>query len=135
MLMTQTSDQASVEWLIRAIDALPSDIPVSPRTPGYNKYTTQKGHWLGWLNPAAKTGSYARTSGDERGARNVYNRIVEPKLLLWLIEASGVQKELLNLAQAAAANDSPMPTRAAAIRKHVPWALVEAALLMRAGAA
>jgi len=130
--MHQAPGRPSVEWLTKAIDALPSDIPVPLRTPGYNKYTTQKAHWLGWLNPAAKTGSYPRTSGNERGARNVYNRIVEPKMLLWLIAAAGVRKELVDSAQAAAASDAPMPTRAAAIRKHVPWAEVEAALSKRA---
>lgn len=135
ILMTQTSDQASVEWLMQAIDALPSDTPAPLRTPGYNKYTTQKAHWVGWLNPAAGTGSYARASGDARGARNVYNRIVEPKMLLWLIEASGVQKELFASAEAAAASDISMPARAAAIRKQVPWEEVERALLKRDGAA
>ncbi|MCQ4257942.1 hypothetical protein [Stutzerimonas stutzeri] len=129
--MTQTSDQASVEWLIQAIEALPSDDPVPLRTPGYNKYTTQKAHWLGWLNPTAGTGSYARASADARGARNVYNRIVEPKMLLWLIEASRVPTRLVDAAKTASSNDMPMPTRAAAIRKHVPWAEVERALLKR----
>ncbi len=132
--MTQTSDQATVEWLMQAIEALPSDDPVPLKTPGYNKYTTQKAHWIGWLNPAAGTGTYAR-SGDARGARTVYNRIVEPKMLLWLIEASGVPTGLVDAAKAAAASDMPMPTRAAAIRKHVPWAQVERVLLKRDGAA
>lgn len=126
--MDQASKQASVKWLIKAIDALPTDDPVPLRTPGYNKYTTQKAHWLGWLNPASGTGSYPRTSGNEGGARNVYNRIVEPKMLLWLASAAGVREELVGAARAAAANDAPMPSRAAAVRKHVPWAEVEAAL-------
>lgn len=129
--MHQAPDQASVEWLIRAIDALPSDDPVPLRTPGYNKYTTQKAHWLGWLDPAAKTGTYPRASGNERGARNVYNRIVEPKMLLWLISASGVRKDLVYSARAAAAKDAPMPTRAAAVRKDVPWEEVHSALSKR----
>lgn len=129
--MRQVPEQASVEWLIRAIDVLPSDSPVPPRTPGYNKYSTQKAHWLGWLDPAAKTGTYQRTSGNARGAQNVYNRIVEPKMLLWLISASGVRKELVDSARAAAANDAPMPTRAAAVRNHVPWNEVHAALSKR----
>lgn len=129
--MHQANDQASVEWLIRAIEALPSDNPVPLGTPGYNKYTTQKAHWLGWLNPAAKTGTYPRASGNERGARNVYNRIVEPKMLLWLISASGVKKDLVESALLADANDAPMPTRAAAVRKHVPWEVLQAALSKR----
>ncbi len=129
--MRQANDQASVEWFIRAIDALPSDNPVPLGTPGYNKYTTQKAHWLGWLNPAAKTGTYPRASGNERGARNVYNRIVEPKMLLWLISASGVRKDLIESARLAAAINAPMPTRAAAVRKHVPWEEAQAALSKR----
>ena len=119
---------------MRAIEALPSDDPVPLHTPGYNRYTTQKAHWMGWLNPAAGTGSYARTSCDARGARNVYNRIVEPKMLIWLIEASGVPTGLVVAAKAASSNDMPMPTRAAAIRKRVPWVEVERALLKYAGA-
>ena len=126
--MDEAPPQATVEWLIRAIDALPSDDPVPLKTPGYNKYRTQKAHWLGWLNPAAGTGTYPRSSGNDRGARNVYNRIVEPKMLLWLIAAAGVRKELADAAQAAAAINAPMPTKAAAIRKHVPWPEIEAAL-------
>lgn len=129
--MRQANDQASVEWFIRAIDALPSDNPVPLGTPGYNKYTTQKAHWLGWLNPAAKTGTYPRARGNERGARNVYNHIVEPKMLLWLISASGVRKDLIESARLAAAIDAPMPTRAAAFRKHVPWEVAQGALSKR----
>lgn len=129
--MHQAPDQESVEWLIRAIEALPPDNPVPLRTPGYNRYTTQKAHWLGWLDPTAKTGTYPRASGNERGARNVYNRIVEPKMLLWLISASGVKKDLVESARAAAANDASMPTRAAAVRKLVPWEEVKAALSKR----
>lgn len=119
--MEQSSSLASVEWLITAIDALPSDDPVPLMTPGYNKYITKKAHWLGWLNPSLQTGTYPRSSGNDVGARNVYNRIVEPKMLLWLLTAAGVRKELADAALAAAAKDGSMPGRAAAVRKHVPW--------------
>ena len=129
MLMDESSPLASVEWLIRAIVALPSDDPVPLKTPGYNNYTTQKAHWLGWLNPSLQTGTYSRSSGNDGGARNVYNRIVEPKMLLWLIAAAGVRKELADAALGAAAKDGLMPGKAAAVRKHVPWGEVETALL------
>jgi hypothetical protein len=126
--MNQAEHEPNVEWLIRVIRALPSDEPVAVGTPGYNEYPTQKAHWLGWLDPAAGTGSYPRKSGNDGGARNVYNRIVEPKMLLWLIAAAGVKKELADAAEEAARGNAPLPTRAAAIRKHVPWAEVAAAL-------
>ena len=93
-------------------------------------YTLKPGKLAEYLEYARTIGRPAR--GNERGARNVYNRIVEPKMLLWLIAAAGVKRELVESAQAAAAKDAPMATRAAAIRKHVPWAEVEAALSDRA---
>jgi len=71
--MPKSTSQASVEWLIKAINRLSSDDPVPINTPGYNKYQTQKAHWLGWLNPDAGTGSYPRSSGNDQGARNEYS--------------------------------------------------------------
>ena len=59
----------------------------------------------------------------------MYNRIVVPKMLLWLITAAGVTKDLADAALVAAAKDGPMPSRAAAVRKLVPWGEVETALL------
>lgn len=126
--MNYQLDSHTVEWLIQAIRRLPSDDCVPDKTPGYNKYNTQKDHWLGWLAPEAGTGTYPRKSGNDRGARHVYNHIVEPKMLLWLISAAGVRANLLDAAKLAADGVIPMATKAAAIRKHVPWSEVAAAL-------
>jgi hypothetical protein len=59
---------------------------------------------VGWLDPAAGTGSYPRKTDPNRDARDVYNRIVEPKLLQWLISAAGVDEERVR--QARGASDS-----------------------------
>ena len=118
----------SVEWLIQVIRRLPSDERVPGGTPGYNKYSTQKDHWLGWLDPGAGTGTYPRRSGNNRGARHVYNHIRESKMLLWLISAAGVRGELVDAAKAAAESVASFPAKAAAIRKHVPWSEVAAVL-------
>jgi hypothetical protein len=118
----------SIEWLIQAIRRLPSDEPVPARTPGYNKYTTQKDHWLGWLDPNAGTGTYPRRAGRDRDARYVYNHIVEPKMLLWLIAVSGVGPELLHSAKEAAKRAPTLQGKSAAIRKCVPWSIVADAL-------
>ena len=112
----------SIPWFICAIAALPSDEPVPLGTPGYNKYTTQKAHWLGWLNPSAKTGTYARKDVPGRDAKYVYNHIVEPKLLLWLIAASGLSQSIVEAAREAAASASSMAGQSAAIRRVAPWA-------------
>ena len=109
--MKSRSPSESIAWLATAIRRLPSDDRVPDRTPGYNDYNTQKDHWIGWLNPAAGTGTYQRANGSQRDARDVYNRIVEPKLLLWLIAASGVRRELVRAAKQAAEGATSMAGR------------------------
>lgn len=119
----------SIDWLSKAIERLPSDAPVPRGTPGYNHYGTQKDHWLGWLNPQAGTGSYARAEREGRDARDVYNHIVEPKMLLWLATAAGVDRDLINEAKQAADEAPKLATKSAAIRKRIPWSCLEAALV------
>jgi hypothetical protein len=125
----QYIETGSCSWLADQIRCLPYDAPVPTGRPGYNRYTTQKDHWLGWLNPEAGTGTYLRRSGSNATARLVYNRIVEPKMLLWLAEAAGVRRDLVLQAKNAADAVTPMPSKAAAVRKLVPWALVADALI------
>lgn len=121
----------SIEWFIQAIRALPSDDPVASRSAGYNNYRTQKDHWLGWLDPNSVTGTYPRSSAPGRDARYVYNHIVEPKMLLWLIAAAGVQKSIVDAATRAAAEAPSLAGKSAAVRKHAPWGEVAAALRQR----
>jgi len=118
----------SIEWFTQAIRLLPSDELVANRQPGYNSYTTQKDHWLGWLDPNSGTGTYPRRNAPGRGARYVYNHIVEPKRLLWLISAAGVRKELVQAAVRAAECVSSLASKSAAIRKNVPWSEVASKL-------
>jgi hypothetical protein len=120
-----------IEWLIGAIRSLPSDEPVADGHPGYNRYRTQKEHWLGWLDVDAGTGTYPRRSGPGRDAHYVYNHIVEPKMLLWLIAAAGVRAELVEAARQAAEGATSLAGQSAAIRREVPWPVVAAALLAR----
>jgi len=119
--------KGSIEWFVQAIRHLPSDEPVTNES-GYNNYTTQKDHWLGWLDPNSGTGTYPRRSGPDRDAKYVYNHIVEPKMLLWLITAADVQKDLVQEATQAAESVSAMASKSAAIRKNVPWTVVAEAL-------
>ena len=80
-----------IEWLTQAIRQLPSDAAVDDRTAGYSICTPQKDHWLGRLDPNPGIGTDPRSSAPGRGARYVYNHIVEPKMLLWLATAAGVR--------------------------------------------
>lgn len=129
VLMNLSSSVGSIEWFIEVIRQLPSDEPVSLGTAGYNRYTTQKAHWLGWLDPAAGTGTYPRSIAPGRDARYVYNHIIEPKLLIWLTEAAGVDAQLVLQAKQAADSANSMPGKSAAIRKLIPWELVCDALV------
>ena len=114
----------STEWLTEVIKKLPTDKEMSYGTQGYSRYRTQKAHWLGWLTkkPGAK---YFRQDAPKRGAKFVYNHIMEPKMLLWLILASGLQIELVEQAKEASLNKKSMASSCAAIRKVVPWQILE----------
>lgn len=114
-------DSLTPEWLADAIRQLPPDAPVPPRTQGYNHYTTQKDHWLGWLDPTAGSGSYPRRTGDNVPARTVYNRIGEPRMLWWLASAARVDQCLLDEAKAAMNPQMALSTQCAAFRRFVPW--------------
>ncbi len=118
----------SIEWFTAAIQRLPYDAPVQKGHPGYNNYTTQKDHWLGWLNPKSGAGTYPRSDAPGRNACYVYNHIVESKMLLWLISAAGVESALAHAASQAASNAHSMAGASAAIRKVVPWSVIAAAL-------
>jgi len=118
----------SISWLVTAIERLQSDESVPLGTQGYNHYTTQKAHWLGWLKPAAGTGSYPRADNGKRDARDVYNHIVEPKLLLWLVKAAEVSPQLIKAANDEVATKIGLTSKSAAIRKHIPWTTLADAL-------
>lgn len=110
---------------MRAIRKLPSDDPVE--TPG-KWYRTQKEHWLVWLSEYHGPGAYGRTGKAKRDAAYAYNHIVEPKMLLWIIEAAGVQESLLESAGKAAKREKTMMAQSAAIRKLVSWETIAVAL-------
>ena len=127
-LKNMNSEPDSIKWLFKRITALPADTAVPKGTKGYNNYTTQKDHWLGWLDPESGTGTYPRSGGKNRDARYVYNHIVEPKLLVYLIGAAKVDLNLVNEALKDAASVNALASKSARIRRHVSWETVEAAL-------
>ncbi len=107
------------------IRQLPSD---EPQADPKKWYTTQKDHWLGWLGEYSGPGAYGRATGKRRDAKHVYNHIVEPKMLLWLIAAAGVNARLASAARRASTKPHAMQQKSAVIRKHVPWEELAAAL-------
>jgi hypothetical protein len=91
-------------------------------------YTSQKGHWLGWLSEYHGPGYYSRKNS-RRSAEFVYNHIVCPPMVLWLGEASGIPMARVAMAKRAAFAAGPqLQAQSAAIRKTIPWELIEARL-------
>lgn len=90
-------------------------------------YATQKEHWLGWLGEIDGPGFYGRKTSPKTAAA-VYAKIVNPQMLLWLVEASGIDTAA---AVTAALEKTTMSGMAGAIRRAVPWPAVEVALSTR----
>ena len=70
---------------------------------------------------ADQVGAYGRLPNKKRDAKFAYNHIVEVKMLLWLIDAAGVDPERVMLARRAADGVELLQQKSAAVRKHVPW--------------
>jgi hypothetical protein len=119
----------SIGRFIKAVQALPSD---EPRVYQKKWYTTQKEHWLGWLREYHGPGAYGRRSETRRDAEYVYNHIVAVEMLLWLIDAAGVEPSLVSAARRSAAKAKALASKSAAVRRHVPWAEVGKVLWKRA---
>lgn len=94
-------------------------------------YKTQHEHWLGWLREYDGPGAYGRTRW-KRTAEFVYNHIGNPQMLVYLGEGAKVDPALLTKAtKRALAGKETMASMCAAIRRVLPWSLVEAALCGR----
>jgi hypothetical protein len=91
-------------------------------------YRSQKQHWLGWLSEYDGPGYYGRKSRGQ-SAEFAYNHIVCPPMVLWLGEASGVQKtKVLEAKRVALSAGMSLPALSAAIRRIIPWETIEPCL-------
>lgn len=91
-------------------------------------YRTQKEHWTGWLRNYDGPGFYGRLRWD-RDAQFVYNHIQCAPMLLWLAEAAGVPLAKVTEASKAALAAGPrLSSQVRALRKIIPWSLIEAGL-------
>ena len=129
----------SIQGLRQAILDLPTRQPVTDRLErdkergtkyGRVWYGSQKEHWLGWLFHYEGPGFYGRQRWD-RTAEFVYNHINCAPMVLWLVEASGVDTALVRRASRSIVAGNSGPTQCSVVRRVVPWEVVEAALLRR----
>jgi hypothetical protein len=122
----QEERSISVRVFLKAVRKLPQD--EKKEYPG-KSFTSQKQHLKWWLRYYETPGKYGRKHGKERDAKFVYNHIVEPLLLLYLIEAIPLSDELIAAAHKAEAENGPtMMAKVGAIRKVVPWSIIYQAL-------
>jgi hypothetical protein len=127
--------EGSPAWLRRKIKRLPEAAPITlefeaaivarnerKKDPWYG---SQKEHWLGWLREYNGPGFYGRMSWDV-GAKEVYNRVVNPAMLVWLAEASGVDESDLRRAIGATLDvPNNMPAQSGCFRRHISWEMIE----------
>jgi hypothetical protein len=90
-------------------------------------YKTQHEHWLGWLGAYQGPGAYDREDW-ERTSEFVYNHIVNPQMLIFLAEPTGIDSALVESAVEAALSKRTMMAMSGAIRRILPWRMVEPAL-------
>jgi hypothetical protein len=90
-----------------------------------NSHDDQQQHWLGWLKHYNSEGYYGRKNVNVMDAKLVYNRIVCPPMVLWLAEALRVSKPLITEAFTSALERSTLASQSAAIRKVIPWEMVD----------
>lgn len=91
-------------------------------------YKTQKEHWLCFLNDYDMNQAYGRLQGMNRDARFVYNHIVCPQMLVYLIKAVGIDPELAAQAEEASVSGETLMASAGKIRQIVPWPMIYEAL-------
>jgi hypothetical protein len=116
--------EITIKQLVNAIKKLPPD-KVQHRPDVW--YKNQKEHWLGWLAGYSGPGAYDRNNW-HRDARFVYNHVVCPELLIYLIKAIPLRQELDRAATIAYKSGSTQMEKAGSIRKVVPWSEIYRAL-------
>ena len=112
---------ATIRELRAAIAALEPD---APRARPGKWFKTQHEHWLGWLDEYDGPGAYGRSTPSPEDALSVYNRIVDPEMLLNLASAAGVDSDVLGRARNSAASASTKMQAAGRVRRLVPWEIV-----------
>ncbi len=111
----------SIDQFRNVIKKLESDKPViSSRV----YYTTQKEHWLCFLYNYDFNQAYGRLQGMNRDAKFVYNHIVCPSMLVYLIKAVGFDSELIDQVEKVNESGKTMMESSGKIRKIVPWSMI-----------
>lgn len=99
--------------LLKAISKLPARTPLFPQS--------QKQNWVRWLNGHK---DYPRINSN-RDARAIFNALSNSGYIIWLAAALGVEPSLIQQAIKASKIIGVEGQKAAAVRKLLPWELIE----------
>lgn len=110
----------SRDELLAIVRQLPERTPIaSTLAPG----RSSKRSWINWLSTYAELGDHPLRG--QRNARFIYNHWWNIPIFIWLAEASGVSQDRIQKAAEIVASSGNSTTQAAAIRRILPWHLVE----------
>lgn len=93
-------------------------------------YKNQGEHWQGWLSGYFGGGFYGRKN-HKRTAAFVYNHIMCPPMLIWLVESLGFNKNKLQSAINATLKTTKYQKQCSIIRAAFPWAEIEQSFLQK----
>ncbi|SHG43280.1 HNH endonuclease [Bradyrhizobium erythrophlei] len=103
--------------LLDALSQLPDHAPISEAFPGSGVPLKEK--WIGWVSDYNRGRLKKNPS-----ARTIYNRVQQPRWIIWLAEASGINARLIRKAINSVARHVIRQTQAKETRRILPWTLV-----------
>ncbi len=136
--MTPNNSEFYAQDLLRLVERQDSNAPLTKQLedalhvgPGYGRawYSTQREHWLRWLEEYPTAGPYGRRPTSRTLAQVVYGRIICPPMVFWLAETFRVDHRLLSTAYGnAVAAPKKQASQSGAIRSVLPWGVVFASI-------
>ncbi|WGS25788.1 HNH endonuclease [Bradyrhizobium sp. ISRA464] len=111
----------STRWtraaLLDGLKQLPDRAPIAEALPGAD--APLKERWIDWVS------NYSRGRQKKNAsARTIYNRVQQPRWIVWLAEASGINTRLIRKATNSVARHVRRQTQAKEVRRILPWSLV-----------
>ncbi|MEH0110725.1 hypothetical protein V6N00_13525 [Tersicoccus sp. MR15.9] len=131
MLTSPVEDDFSTVEFARRLRALAAHLPLSdaferdlPQLRG-TWWTSQREHMVRWFESQDSHGSgaYSRRARNT-SARTTYNRLLAPAAILWMAEALGEDRAVVEAAADAARAETNARKRPALLRRHLPWSRI-----------
>ncbi len=125
-----TSDDMTNQEFILVLRTLDPHPPISKDYGGWGAgkkghYQSEKDHMIEWFRyqKTTGTGAYTRTTPNN-SARVTYERLLNHRSLIWIIEAIGENTKVVRAAVKAANEVKDYRTKCKVIRSVVPWSRI-----------